>query len=103
MCIRDRLSAGILESITREALKDLLNKEMDIQVIERDVDRTELYLADEVFICGTAVELQSVGSVDRYKVGDGEQGPVVGRLRELFRDVVLGNDLTRSEWCTPVY
>ena len=103
VAITPPLSAGILESITREALKDLLNKEMDIQVIERDVDRTELYLADEVFICGTAVELQSVGSVDRYKVGDGEQGPVVGRLRELFRDVVLGNDLTRSEWCTPVY
>ena len=103
VAITPPLSAGILESITREVMKDLLTKEMDVPVIERDVDRTELYLADEVFICGTAVELQSVGSVDRYKVGDGEQGPVVARLRELFRDVVLGADPQRSGWCTPVY
>ncbi len=103
VAITPPLSAGILESITREALKDLLTTEMNVPVIERDVDRTELYLADEVFICGTAVEVQSVGSVDRYKVGDGEQGPVVARLRELFRDVVLGVDPKRAAWCTPVY
>jgi len=103
VAITPPLSAGILESITREAVKELLIKEMDIQVLERDVDRTELYLADEVFICGTSVEVQPVGSVDRYKVGDGEQGPVVARLRELFRDVVRGTDLRRSDWCTPVY
>ncbi len=103
VAITPPLSAGILESITREAVKDLLAREMDVPVIERDVDRTELYLADEVFICGTAVEVQSVGSVDRYKVGDGEQGPVVARLRELFRDVVHGADSQRSGWCTPVY
>ncbi len=103
VAITPPLSAGILESITREAMKDLLAREMDVPVIERDVDRTELYLADEVFICGTAIEVQSVGSVDRYKVGEGEQGPVVARLRELFRKVVRGADPRRSAWCTPVY
>ena len=97
------LSAGILESITREVAKELLSQEIGVPVLERDVDRTELYLADEVFICGTAVEVQAVGSVDRYKVGDGEQGPVVARLRELYRDVVRGADPQRSAWCTPVY
>ena len=96
-------SAGILESITREVVKRLLTEDLDVPVVERDVDRTELYLADEVFICGTAVEVQSVGSVDKYKVGDGEQGPVVARLKELYRAIVLGDDPRRSAWCTPVY
>ena len=103
VAITPPLSAGILESITREVAKELLSQEIGVPVLERDVDRTELYLADEVFICGTAVEVQSVGSVDRYKVGDGEQGPVVARLRELYRDVVRGADHQRSAWCTPVY
>ncbi len=103
VAITPPLSAGILESITREVAKELLSQEIGVPVLERDVDRTELYLADEVFICGTAVEVQSVGSVDRYKVGDGEQGPVVARLREIFRDVVRGADPQRSGWCTPVY
>ena len=96
-------SAGILESITREVTKELLTHDLGITVVERDVDRTELYLADEVFICGTAVELQSVGSVDKYKVGDGGQGAVVTRLKELFRNIVRGDDPKHSAWCTPVY
>ena len=103
VAITPPLSAGILESITRESLMGLLSDELDVPVIERDVDRTELYLADEVFLCGTAVEVQSVGTVDRYQIGTGEEGPVVTRLRERFRDVVLGNDSKRHSWCTPVY
>ena len=103
VAITPPLSAGILESITRESLMGLLSEELGVPVIERDVDRTELYLADEVFLCGTAVEVQSVGTVDRYQIGNGEEGPVVARLRERFRDVVLGNDSKRLGWCTPVY
>jgi branched-chain amino acid aminotransferase len=60
-------------------------------------------LADEVFLCGTAVELQSVGTVDKYQVGTGQEGLVVARLREKFREVVLGQDSKRLGWCTPVY
>ena len=96
-------SAGILESITSEVVKELLAEELQVPVVKRDVDRTELYVADEVFICGTAVEIQSVGTVDRYQVGDGEQGPVVARLKALFRDVVQGDNPSRATWCTPVY
>ena len=72
-------------------------------VVERDVERTELYIADEVFICGTAVEVQAVGSVDKYQVGNGETGPVVTRLRELFRQVVLGDIAAYADWSAPVY
>lgn len=103
VAITPPVSAGILESITREAVKELLAEELQVPVVERDVDRTELYVADEVFICGTAVEVQSVGSVDRYQVGDGEQGPVVSRLKAAFRGVVQGDNSSRSAWCTPVY
>ena len=97
------VSAGILESITREVVKQLLERELNVPVIERDVERTELYIADEVFICGTAVEIQAVGSVDRYQVGDGETGPVVSRLRELYHAAVRGEDPQYASWCTPVY
>ena len=103
VAITPPVSAGILESITREVMKKLLAEELQVPVVERDVDRTELYVADEVFFCGTAVEVQSVGTVDRYRVGDGEQGPVAARLQALFRGVVRGEDHHRSAWCTPVY
>lgn len=96
-------SAGILESITREVAKQLLEQELQIPVIERDMDRTELYVADEAFLCGTAVEIQPIVSVDRYKVGDGEPGPVVSRLEELFHRIVRGEDERYVKWCTPVY
>jgi len=95
-------SAGILESITREVVRQLLVESLGVSVLERDVDRTELYLADEAFICGTAVEVQPVVSVDRYLVGDGQPGPVVSRLEELFRQIVRGGDARYAHWLTPV-
>ena len=103
VAITPPVSAGILESITREVVKELLEKELSVPVVERDVERTELYIADEVFICGTAVEVQAVGSVDKYQVGNGETGPVVARLRELFRQVVRGDIPAYAGWSTPVY
>ena len=103
VAITPPVSAGILESVTREVVRELLEKEMGVPVIERDVERTELYIADEVFICGTAVELQAVGSVDKYKVGDGEAGPVVSKLTGLFERVVRGRESGYARWCTPVY
>jgi branched-chain amino acid aminotransferase len=103
VAITPLISSGILESITRESLKQLLEQELNVPVVEREVERTELYIADEVFICGTAVEVQAVGSVDKYQVGNGETGPVVTRLRELFRQVVLGDIAAYADWSTPVY
>ena len=103
VAITPPVSAGILESITREVVKELLEKELSVPVVERDVERTELYIADEVFICGTAVEVQAVGSVDKYQVGNGETGPVVARLRELLRQVVRGDVPAYAGWSTPVY
>ena len=103
VAITPPVSAGILESITRDVVKQLFHDELGISVIERDVDRTELYIADEVFICGTGAELQAVGSIDGYKIGDGSIGHVVSQLEQLFHDVVRGNDSRYSEWRTGVY
>ena len=103
VAITPPVSAGILESITREAVKGLLKEELGVTVVEREVDRTELYIADEAFICGTAVEVQPVISVDRYQVGNGEPGPVVSRLEELFGKIVRGIDPRYPEWRTQVY
>ncbi len=97
------VSAGILESITRDVVKQLFQDELGIPVIERDVDRTELYIADEVFICGTGAELQAVGSIDGYKIGDGKIGSVVTQLERLFHDIVRGKDSRHPEWRTGVY
>jgi branched-chain amino acid aminotransferase len=97
------VSAGILESITRETVRELLEREMGVPVVERDVERTELYVADEIFLCGTAVEVQPVVSVDRYRVGSGETGPVVSRLESLFHQVVRGNHSDYTHWLGPVY
>ena len=80
VAITPPVSAGILESITRDVVKQLSQEGLGIPVIERDVDRTELYIADEVFICGTGAEIQAVGSIDGYKIGDGNIGPVVSHL-----------------------
>lgn len=103
VAITPPISAGILESITREVVKELLEKELQMPVLERDVDRTELYVADEAFICGTAVEVRPIVSVDRYQVGDGERGPIVSRLEQLFKGIVIGTDHRYAHWLTPVY
>ena len=103
VAITPPVSAGILESITRDVVRDLLQNELGVPVVERDVDRTELYIADEVFICGTGAEIQAVSSIDRYSVGNGDTGPVVTQLEQLFNDIVRGKDARYPEWRTGIY
>lgn len=103
VAITPPVSAGILESITRDVVRDLLQNELGVPVVERDVDRTELYIADEVFICGTGAEIQAVSSIDRYTVGEGDMGPVVTRLEQLFNDIVRGKDARYPEWRAGIY
>ena len=103
VAITPPVTAGVLESITRDVVKQLFQDELGVPVIERDIDRTELYIADEVFICGTGAELQGVGSVDGYKIGDGGIGPLVTRMEQLFHDIVRGKDARYPEWRTGIY
>ena len=96
-------SAGTLESITSEVVIELLEKELGVPVQQRDIDRTELYIADEAFICGTGAEVQEISSIDGYQFGDSDVGPVVSKLEQLFHDVVRGKTSGHAEWRTEVY
>ena len=97
------VTAGVLESITRNTLVELLAAEMNLQTLEREVDRTELYVADEVFFCGSAWEITPITSVDRYPVGGGTIGPLTRKLRQLYQDVIRGRLPKYKHWLTPTY
>ncbi len=94
---------NILEGITRRTLMDLATTELGLTVVERSIDRTELYVADEAFFCGTGVQVAAIASVDRRPVGSGKMGPITNQLRDLYFDVVRGNVPHYRDWCTPVY
>lgn len=96
------VTSSILESITRDAIITMARDDLGLEVVERPVDRTELYIADEVFMCGTAAEITPVVSIDKYQVGDGKIGPITHRLEQLFHDVLRGIDPRHEEWRTPV-
>jgi len=97
------VTAGILESITRTTLTELFAAEMKLSLVERDVDRTELYIAEEAFFCGSAYEVTPITSVDRFPLSDGTIGPVTEQMRRLYRDVVRGRIPKYKHWLTPVY
>lgn len=97
------VSGGILEGVTRSTLLDLFQREMGVEVVEREVDRTELYIADEVFFCGTGEELLPVVSIDRYQVGSGQRGPIAKAMQEIYFGITRGQNLKYREWLTPVY
>lgn len=103
VAITPPVSAGILESITRDVVIELLRDDLGIPVLERDVDRTELYIADEAFICGTGAEIQAIRDVDHFTIGDGGIGPVVSKIEQLYHDVVRGQESKHEAWLTGVY
>jgi branched-chain amino acid aminotransferase len=97
------VTAGILESITRRTLIELLATEMDISVVVREIDRTELYVADEAFFCGTGLEILPIRSVDRYPVGDGTIGALTNEFRRIYSHIVRGENVKYEDWLVPVY
>ncbi|MEK7862568.1 MAG: branched-chain-amino-acid transaminase, partial [Chloroflexota bacterium] len=93
----------ILEGITRDSLLRLAREELGLRVRERSIDRSELYVADEVFFCGTGAQVAPCVSVDARTVGDGTIGPVSRALAELYEAIARGTDPRHAEWRTPVY
>jgi len=93
----------VLEGITRRTLITLLRDELGLEVLERSIDRSEIALADELWLCGTGVQLAAVTNVDQRPVGNGVMGPLVSDLRELFFDVVRGRVAKYRHWNAPVY
>jgi branched-chain amino acid aminotransferase len=92
---------NILEGITAATAVELAQKELGIETVERQIDRTELYIADEIFMTGTAAHLTPVVEVDRRPVGDGTPGPITRKLSALFFDVIRGKNERYKHWCTP--
>jgi len=101
--ITPAVTENILEGITRATLIELAREELHLETIERRIDRSELYTADEAFFCGTGVQIAAIVEIDHRPVGDGQMGPVVKRLRDLYFDVVHGRVPKYRAWCTPVY
>jgi branched-chain amino acid aminotransferase len=97
------VSANILEGITRMTLFTLIDDNLDIEIVEREIDRTELYSAEEVFLCGTGVQIAAVTSIDHRPIGTGKMGPIVGQLRDLYFDVVRDNLPRYHQWVQPIY
>src|SRR5262249_61044626 len=98
------VTADILESITRSTLIEQICPELfGIGVAERDIARTELYVAEEAFFCGSGYEIPPILSVDRFPLGDGHVGPVTQKLLTAYMNVVRGVDNRFPEWRTPIY
>jgi branched-chain amino acid aminotransferase len=97
------VTADILESVTRAVLMQIARDDLKIPVVEREVNRTELYIADELIVCGTIVEVLSMISLDRLVVGDGTTGPITRALQERYHTIVHGSDERYASSLTPVY
>ena len=97
------ITENILEGITRRSAIELASQEMGLPVIERQIDRTEVYLCDEFFMTGTAAQIVAVTRVDHHPLGTGSMGPVVTQIRQLFDDAVRGRLPQYRHWNVPVY
>jgi len=96
-------SENILLGITRDTIMHLAKEELGINVRERQIDRTELYTADEIFLCGTGAQIAPVVEVDHNPVGNGTTGPLGQKLQDLYFDIVRGRNSKYLDWCTPAY
>lgn len=95
---------NILIGITRDTVIELARREFGRITRERQIDRTELYVADEIFMCGTGAQIAPIISVDHRPVGNGHIGPISSAIQQLYNDVVRGRSSDyRTQWCTPVY
>src|SRR3989440_5182387 len=95
---------NILLGITRDTIMELARRELGRITRERQIDRTELYIADEIFLCGTGAQVAPVVEVDHRPIGNGKIGIVSSTLQKTYFDVVRGKRLDyRAQWCTPVY
>ena len=92
------ITDNILEGITRRSIIELARKELGLDVVERSIDRTEVFIADEMFMTGTAAQVVAVTRVDHRPVGTGSMGPVTTKLRTMFDDVVRAKNPKYSSW-----
>lgn len=93
----------ILEGITRATIMELAREELGLETIERPISRTEFYVAEEAFFCGTGVQVVAITQCDHRSVGNGQMGPIVTAMRDIYFKAVRGQLDKYRHWCTPVY
>lgn len=91
-----------LTGITRDSAWTLATKELGLNIVEREIRRSELYLADEVFLTGTAAHITPVGELDSRPIGEGGVGPITTKIRDQYLEVIRGNNPKYIGWCTEV-
>ncbi len=94
---------NILKGITRQTVIELAQNELGIETIERPVDRSELYTAEECFFTGTAVHITPIAEIDHRKIGNGGIGEITGKLQKIYSEVIRGDNPKYLDWCTPAY
>jgi branched-chain amino acid aminotransferase len=94
---------NILEGITRRRLMEIARDDLSVPIVERSIDRTELYTADEVFLCGTGAQISPVIEIDRRAIGSGRPGTITRDLSRTYFDAVRGRLPAYRDWLTPVY
>ena len=95
-------SSSALEGITKDSVIKIA-KDLGYQTIEREIPRTEIYFADEVFLTGTAAEITPVIAIDGKKIGDGKVGKITEKIRTIYSDIAMGKNKKYSRWITAVY
>lgn len=101
--ITPRLTDSVLESITRDTVIKLATEELGMEFVERTIDRTEVYMADEAFLCGSAMEVTPIYTVDKYAIGTGDHGEWTKKIHLKYLEAVQGKLNKYQDWLTPVY
>ena len=101
--ITPSVSDDILEGVTRDSIIQLCENDLGLKVQERKLDRTELYICDEAFLCGTGAQVSPNVNAEGLQVGDGKMGPITKAIQDLYFEIVKGENQKYKEWLTPVY
>lgn len=101
--ITPSITSNVLEGIVRRSIIEMARNTLGLEVVEREVDRTEAYICDEMFLCGTGMQVAPVTQVEHRTIGSGDMGPITTKIRELFFNVVRGYEPQYRHWLTPVY
>lgn len=97
------ITENILEGITRNTIVEFAKEELGIETVTRQIDRSELYTADELFFCGTGAQIAPIISVDRRPIGTGKEGAISKQVKDLYIQICRGEVPKYNKWLTPVY
>jgi branched-chain amino acid aminotransferase len=100
--ITSNITDNILEGITRAFIAKIAKEELGLEVETRTIDRTELYIAEEAFFCGTGAQVSPIGSIDHYQLGDGKPGLITSKLQKLYTDICKGKVGKYKQYLTEV-